>query len=85
MAYLSYLLDNEIVGVELFFLDSVSQLGPFVVVHALKHGDALEEFLILLSLARCGVFHDKVESITIQNPKVAISLSLDSGGSRCVV
>jgi hypothetical protein len=55
------------------------------VVHALKKRHTLEELLIFLALAGSRIFHDEVECIAVQDPQVAICLSLDGSGTRSVV
>ena len=65
--------------------DSVCDLTPLVVVHALKNGDGRQEIFIPIALVLCSVFHDVVEGVAIQLPKSNIGLGHDSGGSGSIV
>jgi hypothetical protein len=72
-------------GLEGVLFDSVCNLAPLVMVHALKNGDGRQEIFVPIPHVLCSVFHDVVEGVAIQLPESNIGLGHDGSGSWSIV
>ena len=75
----------HLIFAKLMLNESISKFGSFIWLHSLKNGNRFQERLILLSAPLCCIFHNMVESISVEFPKHTGFISCDSSCSWSVI
>ena len=77
--------DDVVATFEPLFFQGIGYAVALVTIHAGEDFNFSEECVVLLTLLLHRGFDDVSESFAVEGPEIALRLSRDGGGSRCVV